>query len=273
MISWPLVSVVFVTYKRLECLRDTYASFIATCSYPNLELIVSDDGSPKAVQDEIRNMRFDQYLLSKNNEGMGANTNKGMLAASGDFILHLQDDWHCQGPADFIEAGVELMKECDDVCMVQYWRDWESFPYPSRYHSTRDGLKARILLDYPGMVASRKGFHIYSDCPHLKRATMIKTVGLYSESNRPVLAPLAANLGLDLQQSSIEVDYCHRFEQHGNLHAAILESYGAVFKHTGSNQTFNWNQKKANLRKRLEEHPLLRSVWHKYLHARYGRQA
>ncbi|MFC1596900.1 glycosyltransferase family 2 protein [Planctomycetota bacterium] len=254
---WPLTSIVVITYKRLDLLKDTYASTKAVCSYPHLEWIVCDDGSPQSVQDAIRAMTFDAYLLSAINEGMGANTNKGILAANGEFILHLQDDWHCRGPGDFIEAGVELMQEREDVCMVQYWRE-PCFEFPTEYHITRSGRRACIYLDYPGMVDAGKGFHIYSDRPHLKRSAVREAIGLYVEDVRPVL--------------EVEEDYCRRFEQCTDQRVAIIEGYGSVFVHTGTSQTFNYEQKKANIREYLRRHPVLRHVWNVYTFVRYGRR-
>ena len=252
----PLVSVVFVTYRRIDLLRETHSSFMATCKYPSIELIVCDDGSPPEVQVRIREMEFDKFLLAPRNQGIAANTNKGLLAATGEFVLQLQDDWHCRGPADFIEAGIELMEECKDVCMVQYWRE-PTFPYPSRMHVTASGRRARVFLDYPGMVASGSGFYIYSDCPHLRRTASRETVGLYSSRKR---------------MSEVEADYCRRFECLEGQRVAIIEGYGGVFQHTGADQTFNWDQKKENIRKRLRAHPVLRHAWNLYCHIRYGRR-
>ena len=254
----PLVSIVFVTYKRLERLRDTYWSLREICRYPNLEWIVCDDGSSAAIQTQIRKLAFDQYLLSERNQGMGANTNKGLLAANGDYVLHLQDDWTCSGPSDFIESGVELMGERPDVCMVQFWRVAD-FPYPSIFHLSASRKRARIFLDFPGMVSEGKGFHIYSDRPHLKRRSVTATVGLYSETIRPV--------------AEVEEDYCNRFEQCADQRVGIIEGYDKVFKHTGEQETFNPRQRRENWRRFLRGHPVLRYPWNWYVRWRYGRSS
>ncbi|MCU1237285.1 MAG: tuaH, partial [Candidatus Solibacter sp.] len=97
---FPLVSVVVVGYNRLELLRKTITSFLNTTTYPrnSLELILCDDGSPESVQDQMRLLPFDVFLMASENRGMGNNTNKGIRAAAGAYILQLQDDWECGGP-------------------------------------------------------------------------------------------------------------------------------------------------------------------------------
>ena len=254
----PLVSVVIVTYKRLERLCETYWSLRSVCRYPNLEWIVCDDGSPPAIQQKIRELPFDKYLLSERNQGMGANTNKGLVAASGEFILQLQDDWKCCEQSNFIESSIELMRERADVSMVQLWRA-ANFTYPSEYHISTSGKKARIFMDYPGMVNEGTGFYIYSDRPHVKRSTVMRSVGLYSESIRSVL--------------EVEEEYCRRFEQCADQRVAIIEGLGNVFVHTGEQESFNRQQRRENVRKFLRTHPLLKYPWDIYVRLRYGRRS
>ena len=80
----PKISAVFVTYNRLETLRPTFDTFLATTDYPRdrLELVVADDSSRPEVQAEIRKMPFDVLALSERNNGIGANVNNGIRAAS-----------------------------------------------------------------------------------------------------------------------------------------------------------------------------------------------
>jgi glycosyltransferase involved in cell wall biosynthesis len=66
-----LISVVFVTYRRLDLLKRTLDSLREWCSYPSLELILADDGSPRKIQEAMRSLPFDRYLFAKKNEGIG----------------------------------------------------------------------------------------------------------------------------------------------------------------------------------------------------------
>ncbi|HJZ45282.1 MAG TPA: glycosyltransferase, partial [Hyphomicrobiaceae bacterium] len=94
------VSVVFVTYDRLETLKPTVESFLSLTNYPRdrLELILSDDASPAAVRLEFAKLAVDKIVVGEMRSGIGANQNRGITASTGDFILQIQDDWICQGP-------------------------------------------------------------------------------------------------------------------------------------------------------------------------------
>src|SRR5882724_7457369 len=94
----PLVSVLFITYKRVHLLRRTLEAFLANTSYPNLELVVTDDASSSTMQEEISKLPFHRHILGKKRRGMGANSNEGLRRCTGDYILFLQDDWECMGP-------------------------------------------------------------------------------------------------------------------------------------------------------------------------------
>ena len=43
---WRLVSVLVISYRRPRLLARTVESFLQTTSYPTLELMLADDGSP-----------------------------------------------------------------------------------------------------------------------------------------------------------------------------------------------------------------------------------
>ena len=120
--SLALVSVLFITYKRIELLKETLESFLLNTDYPreSLELILCDDGSPVEIQKEMNNLKFNKLLFAKKNEGMAANVNKGILAASGEYILQLQDDWECKGPKDYLTLGVKALEENSDVGIIRY---------------------------------------------------------------------------------------------------------------------------------------------------------
>ena len=69
--------------------------------------------------------------MASGNCGMGHNTNKGIRAAMGDYILQLQDDWECQGRPDFIEVALALFQARPDVALLRLWE-----PFPGRTSPT-----------------------------------------------------------------------------------------------------------------------------------------
>lgn len=249
----PLVSVLLITYNRIEHLRRTCSSFLGRCSYDHLELVVTDDGSDAKTQELIRDMRFDKRLLGGSHQGLGANTNRGLNACSGEYILQLQDDWDFIGPPDLIDVAVKLMQQRSDVHMVQFWRNWD-LNFPKEILNMPDGHRAAIFRDYPGYAASG-GFHIYSDRPFLRTRQSVSELGPYCTGLSPI---------------ETEEEYCRRFEMREDLRVAIIDGYGICFAHTGEDSTYNSTQKRENIRRALRTRPMLRYAWLLYVGARYG---
>ena len=57
--DYPLVSVLFVTYKRIDLLGEAVHGLLKNTSYPRLELVIADDGSGPEIQAEIRTLPVD----------------------------------------------------------------------------------------------------------------------------------------------------------------------------------------------------------------------
>jgi glycosyltransferase involved in cell wall biosynthesis len=231
----PLVSVVVIGYKRPHLLKKTVETLLAKVSYKPLEMILCDDGSPAAMKEQMRQLPFDVFLLADRNEGMGRNTNKGIQAAKGEFILHLQDDWECLGPPDLIEAAMEVLNEFPDVGLVRYRPVEKNAPY--RTVQTKSGRTVRI---YESSVFESTGEYIYSDRPHLKRRSFHEQLGLYPE-------------GIPIPTT--EIEFCKRYMAHPELKAAFVEGYES-FQNNGDAETFNPSIRRGQLKKRLESH------WH-----------
>lgn len=95
----PLFSVVVLTYNQAHLVEETLNSIYAQ-SYPNIELIVSDDGSmdgtPQVVQRWLTSFgkRFARHevLVSPQNTGTSANHNRGVKKASGVFLKYIGGD-------------------------------------------------------------------------------------------------------------------------------------------------------------------------------------
>lgn len=95
----PLVSVVVITYKSANTILETLESFKQQ-TYKNIELIVSDDCSPdntvEVVEEWIKNNSsyFVTVQLLKNSQNIGpsGNLNRGIKAATGEWIKSLAGD-------------------------------------------------------------------------------------------------------------------------------------------------------------------------------------
>lgn len=101
MARMPLVSVVIPTYNRAGMITTAIESVFAQ-TYPNLEIIVVDDGSVDETADVIRNLDRASYsgsgkapairYLYQKNMGQSCARNTGIAAAQGDWIAFLDSD-------------------------------------------------------------------------------------------------------------------------------------------------------------------------------------
>ena len=92
--SKPLVSVIVPTYNVERYVEDCIDSLISQ-TYPNIEIIVIDDGSKDATV-YLLNQYKDKIKLTANdnNKGQGARRNQGIKLAKGEYIYFVDsDDW------------------------------------------------------------------------------------------------------------------------------------------------------------------------------------
>jgi Glycosyl transferase family 2 len=231
----PEISVVFITYNRMRTLRATLESFLANTDYPRqlLQLVVTDDGSPEEVQREIRTMPFDVFAFGQRRSGLGANTNRGLAAANGSYVLQLQDDWECLGPPHYLRRAVTVMEASPEIGMLILR------PHPANLGIVRH-MKAncdvRIYSNHPWRQIAMVGQHAYTDWPHLKRRAFIEAIGLYNETPR---------------MWETELDYSRRVNGQMRFFVADVPTMDA-FSHIGQELSFNTGSWRVRYAKRLE---------------------
>jgi GT2 family glycosyltransferase len=115
--EWPSVTIVYLVYNRREELRESLRRMLFDSDYDaqRVDVIVVDnastDGSAQMVREE-----FPQVRVMVRDENCGVSGwNEGLAAASGDFVLALDDD--CYLPADGLRraVGAALEHEADLV--------------------------------------------------------------------------------------------------------------------------------------------------------------
>ncbi len=94
----PLVSAVVTTHNRIPLLPRALDS-VAAQTYPNMELVIVDDGSDEGVEPVVETYRPALPIsFIKNEKALGScrARNQGIEAARGTFIAGLDDDdeWH-----------------------------------------------------------------------------------------------------------------------------------------------------------------------------------
>jgi GT2 family glycosyltransferase len=87
---WPRVSVVVCSYNGARTIRDTMEG-LARLDYPDVEVIVVDDGSTDATPKIVAEYPFAR-LISTANRGLSAARNTGWQQASGEIVAYIDDD-------------------------------------------------------------------------------------------------------------------------------------------------------------------------------------
>src|SRR5262245_60854912 len=94
--DYPLVSVGIVTYQHEKFIDECLQS-ILTQDYPNMEIIIADDGSKDRTPEIVReyaNKYPGKFVLrlSEKNRGITANSNEAHFACSGKYIAWMAGD-------------------------------------------------------------------------------------------------------------------------------------------------------------------------------------
>jgi len=94
--SFPLVTIVMLTYNNWEYTKACLFSVRNWSDYPNLEIIVVDnaskDGSPEKLRELERQDERVQVILNDANLGVAGGYNVGLRAARGDYVILLNND-------------------------------------------------------------------------------------------------------------------------------------------------------------------------------------
>jgi len=87
----PLVSVVIPLYNNELYVKDAIGSVINQ-SYPNIEIIVVNDGSSDNSVASLAHLKDKIKLISQTNQGSAVARNRGMSEAQGEYIAFLDAD-------------------------------------------------------------------------------------------------------------------------------------------------------------------------------------
>ncbi|MBN1593335.1 MAG: glycosyltransferase family 2 protein [Candidatus Coatesbacteria bacterium] len=113
--SQPLVSAAVVNFNGMSHLDTCLKSLVAQ-TYPNLEILVSDDSSTDESVEFIRS-KFPSVKVVQNPRNMGfvATANRAMQSGSADWVLLLNNDVECE--PDFVERLMASAMANPDVGM------------------------------------------------------------------------------------------------------------------------------------------------------------
>ena len=111
----PLVSIIIPTYNRAKFLPTAIQSALQQ-SYPNIEVIVIDDGSTDNTKMALEPFKDKIRYFATEHKGTAHARNVGMKAATGKYIAFLDsDDTYLPNK---IEIQVSFIEEHPEVGMV-----------------------------------------------------------------------------------------------------------------------------------------------------------
>lgn len=112
--NYPLVSVIIPCYNHGRYLKDAFES-VWTQSYPNIEIIVVDDGSTDNTREVTESSNNVKYIY-QSNQGLSAARNTGIKNSSGKFLVFLDaDDWLLPGA---VQTNVQFIMQDDSLAFV-----------------------------------------------------------------------------------------------------------------------------------------------------------
>lgn len=105
----PLVSLILLTFDRADFVEEALGSVLAQ-TYPEIEIIVSDDGSTDPEMLHLLDRLEERGLLVLRNPhgGMPSSVHHGMAATRGDYAMILGDDDLIDPP--YIAEAVDVME-------------------------------------------------------------------------------------------------------------------------------------------------------------------
>lgn len=149
------------------------------------------------------------------------------------------------------------MEKDQRVGLIRFWGGESNLQQFKKDHQSLENINYHLIQGDRKLESQEASAYVYSDRPHLKRRSVHQQVGLYTEEKIPVL--------------KVELNFCKRFEESG-VQAAVLVGYEELFDHTGIEDTFNIEQKKENLRRKINNTPVLGWLWRTYVGFRYGQE-
>ena len=111
----PLVSMIMATNRLLPYLEQSLASMAAQ-SYPKMEIIVVDDGSPDPERLKETVGRYPAQLLRQPASGASVARNQGVARARGEFVGFFDDD--DRYPPDWVSKHVEYFQTHPEVVLT-----------------------------------------------------------------------------------------------------------------------------------------------------------
>ncbi len=152
-----LVTAVIPTFNYAHYIESAIDSVLAQ-TYPNIELIVVDDGSTDHTAEIVRDYGRRLRYIYQENGGIGAARNTGVRAANGDYLAFLDADDHWEPEKTEWQLAVLQQQPSLDIVYGharQYYSSDVSEGYRQRKTFAREVLPATLAS---AMLIRREAF-------------------------------------------------------------------------------------------------------------------
>lgn len=165
------VTIYITNFNYERFIRQSIESVYAQ-SYPNIELLIIDDGSTDNSREIIEECRGhkETKIIFQQNKGLNATNNVAMNTASGEYLMRLDADDFIE--VDAVEKMVAVLDADDEVGLV----------FPDYFYVNAHGLQTgrEIRHDFESKVT------LYDQPAHgavtMIRLKFLKALGGYNES-------------------------------------------------------------------------------------------
>ncbi|HZY20064.1 MAG TPA: glycosyltransferase [Ramlibacter sp.] len=221
----PRISVVVLTFNNLALTQACLDSLLTESDYPRLEIVVVDnastDGSPEWLREWQAAHPEAKVILNERNLGFAAGNNVGLAAATGDYLVILNND-------TVVTRGWALT----------LLRHLQADPQVGLVGPVTNniGNEARVETSYGNDLQAMRPQALRHTLTNMSRHFRIRTAAffcvLFSRAVYEAVGPLCEDYGLGFFEDD---DYCRRIEAQG-LYSACAED---VFVHHHLSASFN----------------------------------
>lgn len=202
--DFPLVSVLIPAYNHENYIQETIESIINQ-TYPNIELIILDDGSKDKTWEKITELkpkcenRFVKiHFETKQNEGTCITLNKLLELSSGEFVYIIASDDLAKPQA--IEKEVKFLQDNPDYALAvgdneyvdsmgkQIFRTPKAFTSNiknAKYKTVKEFLSSKLKIDFlSDDFGSYKTLYKENYIPngYLIRKNIFETIGNFTKN-------------------------------------------------------------------------------------------
>jgi len=201
---WPKISVVILTYNNLEFTQACLKSVENHTRYPNAEIIIVDNASTDETPDYLKAYQKAhpqvRVILNDDNKGFAAGNNVGLRAATGDYLVILNNDTYVTD--GWLHGLVRHIRRRPDIGLVG--------PVTNNI-----GNEAKIELDYHSMAEMQREARAYTE-RHVNDLLEVDTVAFFcvalSREVYETVGGLDEDFGLGFFEDD---DYCRRVAEAG----------------------------------------------------------